>query len=71
LAKIPTVDAYDGSVQKHIFGRVTAKETVALAFQVGGQTVASQADEEAPIACDGWIERLDLDPFVLAHATHL
>lgn len=37
LAKIMTVVAPDTSVKRTFFGKVVAKETVDLAFQVGGQ----------------------------------
>lgn len=66
LAKIVAVDVYDGSVTRQFFGRVTAKETVNLAFQVGGQIVSFPAIEGQPIPKGGLIAELDLEPFQLA-----
>lgn len=66
LAKIIKVEAADGSIARQFFGRVTAKETVDLAFQVGGQIVEFPAVEGEPIPAGGLIARLDLEPFELA-----
>lgn len=66
LAKIVAVEAFDGSIERQFFGRVTAKETVDLAFQVGGQIVEFPAVEGEPIPEGGLISRLDLEPFELA-----
>lgn len=68
LAKVVAVDVHDGSVERKFFGRVTAKETVDLAFQVGGQIVDFPAVEGEPIPQGGLIARLDLEPFELALA---
>lgn len=66
LAKIVAVEAFDGSIERQFFGRVTAKETVDFAFQVGGQIVEFPAVEGQPIALGGLIAQLDLEPFELA-----
>lgn len=66
LAKIVAVESVDGSLERQFFGRVTAKETVDLAFQVGGQIVEFPAVEGQPIPKGGLIARLDLEPFELA-----
>lgn len=66
LAKILPVDSFDGNIERQFFGRVTAKETVDLAFQVSGQIVEFPAIEGEPIPMGGLIARLDLEPFELA-----
>lgn len=66
LAKIVTVASVDGSIERQFFGRVTARETVDLAFQVGGQIVEFPAVEGQSIPQGGLIARLDLEPFELA-----
>ena len=66
LAKIIAVESFDGSIDRQFFGRVTAKETVDLAFQVGGQIVEFPAVEGEPIPKGGLIARLDPEPFELA-----
>lgn len=66
LAKIVPVNAFDGNIVRQFFGRVTAKETVDLAFQVGGQIVEFPAVEGEPIPQGGLIAKLDLEPFELA-----
>ena len=66
LAKIVSVNAFDGSIERQFFGRVTAKETVDLAFQVSGQIIEFPAIEGEPIAEGGLIAKLDLEPFQLA-----
>ncbi len=66
LAKIVSVEAFDGEIVRQFFGRVTAKETVDLAFQVGGQIVEFPAIEGEPIPQGGLIARLDQEPFELA-----
>ncbi|SFE61016.1 efflux RND transporter periplasmic adaptor subunit [Roseivivax sediminis] len=62
-AKLMTLDAGQGTVERQFFGRVEANETVDLAFQVGGQIVRLPATEGAPIPEGGLVARLDLDPF--------
>lgn len=66
LAKIVGVEAFDGSIERKFFGRVTAKETVDLAFQVGGQIIDFPAVEGEPVPQGGLIAKLDLEPFELA-----
>ncbi|MEM6387589.1 MAG: efflux RND transporter periplasmic adaptor subunit [Pseudomonadota bacterium] len=66
LAKIVEVDVFDGSIDRRFFGRVTAKETVDLAFQVSGQVMEFPAVEGEPIPEGGLIAKLDLEPFELA-----
>lgn len=66
LAKIISVSAMDGSVTRNFFGQVAARETVDLAFQVGGQVIEFPVVEGLPVAEGGLIARLDLEPFELA-----
>ncbi|MEM9969945.1 MAG: efflux RND transporter periplasmic adaptor subunit [Pseudomonadota bacterium] len=66
LAKIVPVEVFDGSIERQFFGRVTARETVDLAFQVSGQITEFPAVEGEPIPKGGTVARLDLEPFELA-----
>jgi RND family efflux transporter MFP subunit len=66
LAKIHTVTAGDASVTKQFFGRVVAKETVDLAFQVGGQIVELPIVEGDFIAKGTLVAGLDLELFQLS-----
>lgn len=66
LAKIMQVAPTNGDVTRQFFGRVVAKETVDLAFQVGGQIVELPLIEGEPIAKDTLVAQLDLEPFQLS-----
>lgn len=66
LAKIITVSSQKNDIARQFFGRVVAKETVDLAFQVGGQLVEIPVIEGEPIERDGLIAKLDVEPFRLA-----
>ena len=66
LAKIMAVEPAGGDETRKFFGRVVAKETVELAFQVGGQIVEFPAIEGEQIAKGGLVAQLDLEPFQLA-----
>lgn len=66
LAKLVTVEAGDSAVTRKFFGHVAAKETVDLAFQVGGQVVKLPIVEGNPIAKGDLIAQLDLEPFELS-----
>lgn len=66
LAKIIAVDAADNAVTRRFFGRVVARETVDLAFQVDGQVVKFPVVEGGSVPKDGLIAELDLEPFQLA-----
>lgn len=66
LAKLITVEAGDSSVTRKFFGHVAAKETVDLAFQVGGQVVKLPVVEGNPIDEGDLIAQLDLEPFELS-----
>ncbi len=66
IAKIVTVEAFSSNFERKFFGRVTAKETVTLAFQVGGQIIDFSAVEGQRLSQGDVIARLDLEPFELA-----
>ncbi|MEM9433147.1 MAG: efflux RND transporter periplasmic adaptor subunit [Pseudomonadota bacterium] len=66
LVKLIEINAGDSSVTRQFFGRVIAKQTVDLAFQVGGQVVEFPVLEGNTIAKDTVIAELDLVPFQLA-----
>lgn len=66
LAKIVAVESEAPALARQFFGQVAAKETVELAFQVGGQIVEAPIVEGQVIAKGGLIAKLDLEPFELA-----
>ncbi|SMD05221.1 efflux RND transporter periplasmic adaptor subunit [Primorskyibacter flagellatus] len=55
-------------LQRQFFGQVQARQTVDLAFQVGGQIVDLNADEGSKKASGALIARLDLDGYERALA---
>lgn len=62
------LQALDGSSERIFFGRVKARQTVDLAFQVSGQILQLPLDEGQPIAEGALIAELDLEPFELSLA---
>lgn len=66
LAKIFTVPAGDARVTRQFFGRVVAKETVDLAFQVGGQINDFPIIEGAFIDAGALVAALDFELFQLS-----
>lgn len=66
LVKLMPVTTGVEKVTRVFFGQVAAKETVDLAFQVGGQVVDLPIVEGATIAEGDLIAMLDLEPFELA-----
>ncbi len=66
LVKTMTVSSSGTEAQRQFFGHVVAKETVDLAFQVGGQIVSLPINEGETIAAGDVIAVLDLEPFELA-----
>lgn len=66
LAKLISVEAGDAAVTRKFFGQVAAKETVDLAFQVGGQVVRLPVVEGNTISEGDLIAQLDLEPFELS-----
>ncbi|MEM1233105.1 MAG: efflux RND transporter periplasmic adaptor subunit [Pseudomonadota bacterium] len=67
-AVIETVQTLQSASERVFFGRVKAKQTVDLAFQVGGQIVQLPIDEGQPIVEGALIGELDLEPFELSLA---
>lgn len=66
LVKLISASETGGDVTRRFFGRVVAKETVDLAFQVGGQIVEFPVIEGEPLAKSGLVAQLDLEPFELS-----
>ena len=64
--KLMMVEHENAGIKRTFFGRVSARQTVDLAFQVGGQIVDFPAIEGEFIAKDSLVARLDLEPFNLA-----
>ena len=68
FAKIGTVAAQANALNRVFFGRVVARQTVDLAFQVGGQILQLPAEEGATLQQGALIAQLDLEPYELALA---
>lgn len=66
VVKLTTVNAAGGELRRVFFGKVVARETVDLAFQVGGQILDFPVEEGASVAQGAVIARMDLEPFTLA-----
>ncbi|EAQ02120.1 efflux transporter, RND family, MFP subunit [Pseudooceanicola batsensis HTCC2597] len=66
VVKLTKVSADAGELRRVFFGKVVARETVELAFQVGGQVVAFPVEEGAAVAEGELVAQMDLDPFQLA-----
>lgn len=65
--KLVTAEKTQPGLTRQFFGRVVAKQTVDLAFQVGGQITRFSLIEGQPVVAGGLIAQLDLVPFELAH----
>ncbi len=66
LVKTITISSSSADAVRQFFGHVVAKETVDLAFQVGGQIVSLPITEGETLAAGDTIAVLDLEPFELA-----
>ncbi|MEO0371100.1 MAG: efflux RND transporter periplasmic adaptor subunit [Pseudomonadota bacterium] len=66
LVKLISASEIGGGTTRRFFGRVVAKETVDLAFQVGGQIVEFPVIEGEPLPKGSLVAELDLEPFELA-----
>ncbi|MFG6592872.1 MULTISPECIES: efflux RND transporter periplasmic adaptor subunit [Roseobacteraceae] len=66
LVKLVEVQAGASETTRQFFGHAVAKETVDLAFQVGGQIVDIPIVEGQPIAQGATVAVLDLEPFEIA-----
>ena len=61
--KLATIGDEENTLSRRFFGRVRARETVDLAFQVGGQIVQLPIVEGAPLPKGALIAALDLEPY--------
>lgn len=68
LVRTVVVSEADATLARQFFGRVRARETVDLAFEVGGRLSALNAVEGVPVPAGALIAELDLDPFERALA---
>lgn len=66
MAKIFEVSDSSGDVTREFYGRVAARETVDLAFQVGGQIIEFPIVAGQPITAGSIVARLDTKPFEIA-----
>lgn len=66
LVKLQAVATDADQNLRQFFGRVAAKQSVDLAFQVGGQLQEFPVLEGTPVGKGALIARLDLEPFELA-----
>ncbi|KAJ57076.1 hemolysin D [Actibacterium mucosum KCTC 23349] len=64
--KVITIEKSEQVLERHFFGKVVARQTVDLAFQVGGQVLMLDAIEGTDVAAGAVIAQLDLVPFELA-----
>ncbi|MFC3615612.1 efflux RND transporter periplasmic adaptor subunit [Lutimaribacter marinistellae] len=64
--KLAEVSAGRAEIRRIFFGKAVARETVDLAFQVGGQIVAFPVQEGATVAKGSVVAQMDLEPFELA-----
>ncbi|MCG7495048.1 efflux RND transporter periplasmic adaptor subunit [Thalassobius sp. Cn5-15] len=63
--KLLTVENTSGDITRQFFGQVVARQTVDLAFQVGGQIVEFPVIEGQIVPKGGLIAKLDQEPFTL------
>ena len=66
LAKIVSVGGEERTITRRFYGQVAARETVDLAFQVGGQIIDFPVVEGDTIERGALVAELDLEPFELA-----
>ncbi len=64
--KLLSVSSEKTGVQRTFFGRVSARQTVDLAFQVSGQIIEFPTIEGNVVSENELVARLDLEPFELA-----
>ncbi|WP_424930282.1 efflux RND transporter periplasmic adaptor subunit [Amaricoccus tamworthensis] len=65
VVKLTEVNGGSGDLRRVFFGKVVARETVDLAFQVGGQIVKFPVEEGAAVPEGALVAELDLEPFQL------
>lgn len=66
VVKLTDVGPGNNELRRVFFGKVVARETVDLAFQVGGQIVEFPVEEGAALPRGGLVARMDLEPFELS-----
>jgi RND family efflux transporter MFP subunit len=66
IVKVETVSSGSNEEQRIFFGRVVARETLDLAFQVGGQIVEMPVEEGAFMPAGDLVAMMDQQPFELA-----
>lgn len=66
IVKLTEVVSGTAELKRVFFGKAVARETVDLAFQVGGQIVQLAVTEGAQVARGEVIAQMDLEPFELA-----
>ncbi|WP_386628368.1 efflux RND transporter periplasmic adaptor subunit [Sulfitobacter geojensis] len=66
VVKLAPVNLSDAELRRVFFGKVVARETVNLAFQVGGQIVQFPVEEGASVARGSVVAQMDMEPFELA-----
>ena len=66
FVKLAPVTAGASQLERVFFGKVVARATVDLAFQVSGQIVELSLDEGAAVSKGSALARMDLEPFELA-----
>lgn len=66
VVKLVQVTPDSGALRRVFFGKVVARKTVDLAFQVNGQVVQFPVEEGATVSKDGMVAEMDLEPFQLA-----
>jgi len=64
--KLMTAQAGESGISRVFFGQVVARETVDMAFQVGGQIIELPVVEGTTIGAGALIAKLDTEPFELA-----
>ena len=61
--KLMTIEAGAAPISRQFFGRVRARSTVDLAFQVPGQIISFPVTEGTPVKEGALVAQLDLEPF--------
>jgi multidrug efflux pump subunit AcrA (membrane-fusion protein) len=60
VVKLETVKVSNAEMERVFFGKVVARETVDLAFQVGGQIEEFSLEEGTTVSEDTVVSRMDL-----------
>lgn len=68
VVKLTRVTSGAAEMRRTFFGKVVARETVDLAFQVGGQIIEFPVGEGSAVSRGSLVARMDLEPFELALA---